>query len=59
MDKQSQAYIDEIVPKIVKNWNADELIKRESPELLKVAPENKIRFLFETCSKKAWPVKEL
>ena len=57
LDKQSQAYVDEIVPKIAKGWNADELLKQASPELLKAAPENRIRVLFDTFSKKLGPLK--
>ncbi|MEO6536598.1 MAG: hypothetical protein ABIT47_02825 [Candidatus Paceibacterota bacterium] len=33
-DKESKAWVDNEVPKIVSNWNSNELIDHSSPELL-------------------------
>lgn len=52
LDKQSQMYVDEVLPKIVSDWQANQLIKRASPELLKATPDNKIRSLFSAFSKR-------
>lgn len=56
LDKKSQAYIDEIVPLIVTSWDSRELIKRASPELLKVAPPEKMQPFFNTFAERLGPM---
>jgi hypothetical protein len=40
LDASSKAYVEESLPAIVSTWSRDELLKRSSPQLLKVASEN-------------------
>jgi hypothetical protein len=49
-DASSKAYVDESVPAIVGNWSTDELIKRESPQLRKVASDDDLAALFSKLS---------
>ncbi len=45
-DASSKAYVDDNIPKIVSTWSKDELLKRASPELRKVASDDDIDRLF-------------
>lgn len=58
LDKESRAYVDEVVPIIVASWNSKELINRASPEFLRAIPAEKIELLFDTLSKQMGPMKE-
>lgn len=40
LDKSSKAYIEANVPPIISTWSKEEMLKRSSPELLKVINEN-------------------
>ncbi len=51
LDASSANYINENIPPIISSWNPQELIKRSSPELQKVATENQIDTLFAQASK--------
>ena len=51
LDASSANYIKENIPPIISSWNPQELIKRSSPELQKVATENQIDTLFGKLSK--------
>lgn len=57
LQKEAAAYVDASVPTIVKSWDADELVKRASPELLTVAPEAQIGDLFGFLSERLGPLK--
>lgn len=48
LDREATAYIQEAVPKIVTNWNSQELVDRATPELLAAGgSRDKIDRLFE------------
>lgn len=53
LDASSKAYIAANVPPIISTWSKDELLKRSSPQLLKVSNENpeQIDQLFKKFSK--------
>lgn len=57
-DKESKLYVDLNLPQIIDNWKVEALTKRASPELMKVAPREKIEELFKVCSDKLGPMKE-
>lgn len=58
LDKESEEYIDEVVPIIVASWNSKELINRTSPEFLQVIPAKKVELLFDAFSKQLGPLEE-
>lgn len=58
LDKEAQAYIDEVVPRIVTYWNSRELIDHASPEFLQVFPAKKVELLFDAFSEQMGPLKE-
>ncbi len=58
LDKEARAYIDANIPVIMANWDPAELIKRASPELMKVAPREKIEELFAVFAKRLGPLRE-
>jgi 5-bromo-4-chloroindolyl phosphate hydrolysis protein len=35
LDREATAFIQDVVPKIVTNWNSQELVDRATPELIK------------------------
>ena len=58
LDEESKEYVDSTLPQIIQNWDVDELINKASPELLQVAPKEKIEELFIMFSERLGPVKE-
>ncbi len=40
LDASSRAYVEENVPPIISTWSKDELLKRASPQLLKIISDN-------------------
>jgi hypothetical protein len=50
LDASSKAYVDANVPPIVSTWSATELLKRASPELRNVGPEEQFTQLFGKLS---------
>ncbi len=58
MEREAQAYIDTNIPRIVAHWDPAELVKRASPELMKVAPREKIEELFALFSQRLGPLRE-
>ena len=52
-DASSRAYVEANVPPIISTWSKDELLKRSSPQLLKVVKENpeQLDQLFRKLSK--------
>jgi hypothetical protein len=52
-DASSKAYVEENVPAIISTWSKDELLKRSSPQLLKVIDEKPEQMdqLFQKLSK--------
>ncbi len=58
LDEESKTYVDSNLPRILTDWNADEMMNRASPELMKVAPKEKIEELFKVFSEKLGPLKE-
>lgn len=50
LDKESKAWVDEIVPKIITTWDADELLKVGSPEFLSTVSREEIKSLFSTLA---------
>ena len=46
LDREATAYIQDAVPKIVTNWNSQELVDRATTELLAGEPRDKIDRLF-------------
>ncbi len=57
LDQESRAYVDQAVPLILTSWNAEELLKRASPELLKKTPPKTIKSLFNEMSRQLGPMK--
>jgi len=53
LDASSKAYIEENVPPVLSTWSKEELLKRSSPQLLKIVEENPERLdqLFQKLSK--------
>ena len=58
LDKNSKAYVDEVIPVIVSSWNSQELIYRASPELLKIMPQDKVDGMFKMLSGKLGGLKK-
>lgn len=58
LDEESKSYVDANLPKILKNWDVGEFTKRASPELMVVAPKEKIEQLFHVFSEKLGSLKE-
>lgn len=58
LDAESKAYVDRMVPQIVASWDSKELLNNASPELLKVAPADKIESMFKMLSGKLGGYKE-
>lgn len=58
LDTESKAYVDSIVPLIVRSWDSKELLNNASPELLKVAPADKIDPMFKIFAEKLGGYKE-
>jgi hypothetical protein len=58
LDRDTKAYVDEVVPIIAASWNSKELVNRASPELLRVASKERIETLFDVFSKRLGPLKE-
>jgi len=58
LDKESKAYVDEVIPIIATSWNSKDLLDRASPELIQVAPTEKIESLFHAFSEKLGPLRE-
>jgi len=50
LDASSKAYVDANVPPIVSTWSEAELLKRASPELLKVVSAEELSLLFKKLS---------
>lgn len=53
LDASSKAYVEANVPSIISTWSKDELLKRSSPQLLKIISEKPERMdqLFQKLSK--------
>ncbi len=53
LDASSMAYVDENIPAIVSTWSKEELLKRASPQLLKIINEQPAQLdrLFQKLSK--------
>ncbi|MHB8536246.1 MAG: hypothetical protein ACYDBW_12485 [Sulfuricaulis sp.] len=53
LDASSKAYVEANIPAILSTWSKDELLKRSSPQLLKVVNENpgQVDQLFQKLSK--------
>jgi hypothetical protein len=53
LDASSKAYVEENTPAIISTWSKDELLKRSSPQLLKVINEKpeQLDQLFQKLSK--------
>jgi hypothetical protein len=52
LDREATAYIQDAVPKIVTNWNSQELVDRATPELLAAKDtRDKIDRLFVMCQR--------
>lgn len=58
LDEESKLYVDSNLPQIINDWGVEELISRASPELMKVAPKEKIENLFNAFSERLGPLKE-
>jgi hypothetical protein len=58
VQQDARNFIDTNVPLIVNNWSSKELIKRSSPDLLKVATLEQFVELFKMLSEKLGPLKE-
>lgn len=50
LDKESKAWVDEIMPKIITTWDVNELINDGSTEFLNTVPREEIENLFSTLS---------
>ena len=47
LDAGSKSYVDEAVPRIVSSWDRKELMDRASPELIALAPSEKVEKFFK------------
>jgi hypothetical protein len=47
LESEAPEYLSEAIPAIAANWEPDELIKRASPEFLKVTSEKKLHDTFK------------
>lgn len=52
LNTSSKKYVDEAIPLIIANWDKEELLKRASPELKKVATDDDITKLFSELKSK-------
>lgn len=58
LDEETKSFVDSNLPQIIMDWNPEELTNRASPELMKVAPKEKIEGLFKVFSERLGPLKE-
>ena len=58
LDEQSKQYVDGVIPVIVSDWDPSQVIARASPELLEVAPPEKIAEFFRMFSDRLGRFKE-
>jgi hypothetical protein len=56
LDKESKMFVDQKIPIIASSWNPQELVNVASPELLQVAPADKIEALFGVFSQRLGPM---
>jgi hypothetical protein len=58
LNKESQAWVDDTIPKIIATWNVDEAIRDSSPELLQITSKDELKALFTTLSSKLGGLKQ-
>ena len=58
LDEESKSYVDTNLPIIISEWKVDEFIDRASPEIMQVAPKEKVEELFHVCAERLGPLKE-
>lgn len=56
IEGEAKSYVDEVVPRIATSWQSRDLLDRASPELLKLAPADKIARLFVAFSDRLGPM---
>jgi hypothetical protein len=53
---ESQAYVDDVIPKIVSSWDANALMERAAPELTSTASPEKFEKIFRVLSDRLGPL---
>lgn len=56
--EESQAYVDEVIPKIVSSWDAKALMERAGPELISTASPEKLEKIFRAFSDRLGPLEQ-
>jgi hypothetical protein len=56
IEREARLYVDEVVPLIAASWTPSTLVERASPELLELAPAEKIGRLFAAFSGRLGPM---
>lgn len=56
IEREAKAYVDEAVPAIAASWTPSTLVERASPELLQLAPAEKVTRLFGTFAGRLGPM---
>jgi len=52
LNQESKAWVDSTIPKILTNWNVNEMVNDSSPELMQTTSESDVSKLFSTLSSK-------
>jgi hypothetical protein len=55
---EAKAYVDRTIPSLVTRWDTKALVAESAPELLKVAPPEKLQPIFETFAERLGPLKQ-
>jgi hypothetical protein len=55
---EAKSYVDRTVPRIVSAWDAKTLVTESAPELLTVAPPEKLQTLFAAFATRLGPLKQ-
>ena len=56
IEREAKIYVDEVVPLIAASWTPSTLVDRASPELLQLAPAEKVDRLFAAFSSRLGPM---
>ncbi len=58
LDKESKLFIDQLIPSIITEWNARDLVQHASPEFLKVSPEPSLLSFFRMLEQRLGKLKK-
>jgi len=57
-ESEAKAYVDRTVPSIVTGWDAKALVAESAPELLQVAPPERLQPMFDGFAARLGPLKQ-